>query len=181
MSKCPDAQKCETLFTPSLLKLSPIVNFTLSFIASEPKSDEFECMHGQDECIGNKQQLCIQNMYSQIIFLKFLQCQTKQFHIIPNNGEQCAKEVAGDVIIWSDVQSCVTSTKANELFRTSLKRTRSALAKKSCTIHLNGKFWCMHDGIWSKCSEGNDEMSLMKAICARFKGKHKPVDCAAFI
>ncbi len=181
MSKCPDAIKCETLFSPSLLKLSSIINFTLSFIAFEPKLNDFECMHGSPECIGNKQQLCVQNMYSQSIFIQYLQCQSKQFYMIPYNGEQCAKETSGNIIKWSDVQSCVTSNKSNELFHKSLERTRLALAKKSCTIHINGAYWCMHDGFWSNCLEGNDEMSFIKAICSRYKGTNKPNECAKFI
>ncbi|CAF3741725.1 unnamed protein product [Rotaria magnacalcarata] len=181
MSKCPDAMKCETLFLPSLLKLSSIVNFTLSFIAGETKLNEFSCMHGTDECLGNKQQLCIQDMYSQAIFIKYLQCQSKHIMTIPNNGEQCAKTTSENIIRWPDVQSCVNSNRANQLFHKSLERTRSVSVRKSCTIYLNEQFWCMHDGFWSSCSEGRDEMSFIRAICSRYNGKNKPIECANFI
>jgi len=181
MSKCPDARKCETLFSPSLLKLSSILNFTVSYIASESKSNEFECMHGPDECLGNKQQLCVQNTCSQITFIKFLQCQSNQLQNIPNNGEQCVKEASDETLKWSDIETCVKSNKANELFHKSLEKTRSASAKKSCTIHLNGKFWCMHDGYWYGCTEGHDEKSFIKAICSRYNGSNKPIDCITSI
>jgi hypothetical protein len=177
MSKCPDAMKCELLFSPSLLRLSSIVNFNLSFIGVEGRLNEFRCMHGPEECIGNKQQLCVQNMYSHPTFIRFIQCQSNQLLAIPKNGETCARQ---NHIRWSDVQSCVTSNKGNELFRRSLERTRLAAATKSCTIHLNGQFWCMHDGYWLKCSEGHDERSFIRAICSRYNGKNKPVECAAF-
>ena len=177
MSKCPDAVKCETLFLPSLLKLSSIINFTISFIASEVKLNEFECKHGIDECIGNKQQLCIQEMYSQVTFLKYLQCQSKHVGMIPANGEQCANETSENHIKWSHVQSCMKSNKVNELFRKSLEHTHSTSIKKSCTIHLNEKFWCMHDGIWKNCSEGHNRMSFIRAICSRYNGKTKPIEC----
>jgi hypothetical protein len=178
MSKCPDAIKCETLFLPSLLKLFPIVNFTLSFIALKSHLNDFICKHGPIECIGNKQQLCIQNMYSQTVFIKYLLCQSKQFPIIPDNGEQCARE---NLIKWSDVQTCVSSSKGNQLFYQSLERTRLALAEKSCTIHINGKFWCMHDGFWLNCAEGHDEKSFIKAICSRYNGMNKPIACKTFV
>ncbi|CAF3735040.1 unnamed protein product [Rotaria socialis] len=181
MSKCPDAMKCETLFLPSLLKLSSIVNFTVSFIAGETQLNEFSCMHGTDECLGNKQQLCIQNMYSQAVFIKYLQCQSKHFYTIPHTGEQCAKTTSENIIQWSDVQSCVNSNRANQLFHKSLERTRSMSVKKSCTIYLNEQFWCMHDGFWSNCGEGRDEMSFIRAICSRYNGKNKPIECANFI
>ncbi|CAF2787125.1 unnamed protein product [Rotaria sp. Silwood2] len=181
MSKCPDARKCELLFAPSLLKLSSIINFTVSYIAYETNSNEISCMHGPNECLGNKQQLCVQNMCSQATLIKFLQCQSKQLDNIPDNGEQCVKEASSDSLKWSDIDACVKSNTANELFRKSLEKTRSASAKKSCTIHLNGKFWCMHDGIWYGCSEGRDEKSLIKAICSRYNGPNKPIECTASI
>jgi hypothetical protein len=178
MSQCPDAIKCEKLFLPILLKFSSIINFTLSFIALETNLTEFKCKHGHNECIGNKQQLCIQNIYPQSIFIKYLLCQSKNLLDIPDNGEQCAKE---NLINWSDVQLCVTTNKGNKLFHKSLERTRLALAEKSCTIHINETFWCMHDGFWSNCTEGHDEKSFIKAICSRYNGKNKPNECTNFI
>lgn len=178
MSQCPDAAKCERLFLPSLLKLSPISNFTLSFIGSEPSLNDFQCKHGSDECMGNKQQLCVQNMYSTAIFINYLLCQSKQVIDIPNNGEKCAKE---NNINWSQVQSCITSNKSNKLFRRSLKRTRLAGATRSCTMHINGKFWCMHDGGWINCKEGTNEKNFIQAICSRYNGKNKPNECTSFI
>ncbi|UJR10506.1 hypothetical protein I4U23_014709 [Adineta vaga] len=177
MSKCPDAKKCEISFSPSLLKLSSIINFTLSFIALESETNHFECMHGIDECIGNRQQLCIQNMYSTSVFIQYLRCQAKEFYTIPRNGERCANETSKNIINWSDVERCVTSERSNDLFHRSLERTRLALAKKSCTIHLNGVFWCMHDGYWNDCKEGYDEKSFIKAICSRYNGTNKPIEC----
>ncbi|CAF0818738.1 unnamed protein product [Rotaria sordida] len=177
MSKCPDARVCELLFAPILLKLSSIINFTVSYIAQGKSSDEFTCMHGPEECLGNKQQLCVQHMCSQTTLIKFLQCQSKNFDNIPNNGEQCVKEVSDNTLKWSDIDTCVKSNKANELFHKSLEKTRSASAKKSCTIYLNGKDWCTHDGVWYGCSEGYDEKSLIKAICSRYNGPNKPIEC----
>jgi hypothetical protein len=182
MSKCPDARKCETLFAPSLLKLSSIINFTVSYIAYGSSSTNIQCMHGEEECIGNKQQLCVQNMCSQTTLLKFLQCQSKHLDNIPNNGEQCVQEASDGTLKWSDIEDCLKSNKANELFIKSIEKTRSASATKSCTIHLNGKFWCMHDGTWYRCTEGRDEKSLIKAICSRYNGPNQPVECTtAFV
>ncbi|CAF1156230.1 unnamed protein product [Rotaria sordida] len=181
MSKCPDAMKCETSMLPSLLKLSSIINFTLSFIATETKLNDFNCMHGIEECIGNKQQLCIQDMYSQTVFIKYLQCQSKRIDMIPYNGERCASETSGNIIKWHDVQSCVQSNKANELFHKSLQRTYLMAARKSCTIYINGRLWCMHDRFWSNCAEGHDEMSFIRAICSRYNGRNKPKECTIFV
>lgn len=181
MSKCPDARKCETLFIPTLLKLTPIVNFTLSFIAQKRQNNRIECMHGDDECHGNRQQLCVQYLYSQSTFLRYLYCQSKEIHLIPLNGERCAREIFDQSIKWSEIDRCVKSDKSTTLFFDALERTRKASARKSCTIHLNGKFWCMHDGYWNGCSEGRDERSLIKAICSRYNGLNKPAECSTVI
>jgi hypothetical protein len=178
MSKCPDAKKCELLFASTLLKLSPIINFTVSYIA-QGTAPNIQCMHGSDECLGNKQQLCVQNMCSQITLIKFLQCQSKDLSGIPNNGEKCVQEASDGTLKWSDIETCVKSEKANELFQKSLEKTHSASAKKSCTIHLNEKFWCMHDGTWYGCTEGRDENSFIKAICSRYNGPNKPAECTS--
>ncbi len=181
MSKCPDARKCETLFAPSLLKLSSIINFTVSYIAYGSTPNDIQCMHGAEECLGNKQQLCVQNIGSQTTLIKFLECQSRQIESIPNNGAKCVNEVSDGTLKWSDIESCITSNKANDLFYKSLQKTRAASATKSCTIHLNGQFWCMHDGNWSGCKEGRDEKSLIKAICSRYNGRNKPAECASSI
>ena len=52
MSRCPDARKCETLFAPSLIRLSSIINFTVSYIAHGSTPNDIQCMHGEDECLG---------------------------------------------------------------------------------------------------------------------------------
>lgn len=177
MSRCPDAAFCEKLFLPYLLQLSSIVNFTISFIASKSSTNEFQCMHGESECLGNKQQLCIQKMYSPTIFLNYLLCQSAEITRIPDNGEECATNASQGTINWSDVQACLNSRQSNELFDQALQRTNAAGATKSCTIHLNGKFWCMHDRYWSNCSEGTDAKSFIKAICSRYGGKNPPKEC----
>lgn len=174
MSRCPDAAFCETLFLPYLLQLSSIVKFTLSFIASKSSANEFQCMHGESECRGNKQQLCIQKFYSSTIFLNYLLCQSADISRIPDNGEECARNLT---INWSDVQTCVNSNQSNELFDQAWQRTQAAGARKSCTMHLNGKFWCMHDRYWANCSEGTDAKNFIKAICSRYGGKTPPKEC----
>ncbi|CAF0785518.1 unnamed protein product [Rotaria sordida] len=70
---------------------------------------------------------------------------------------------------WAEKSKCFTIK--------NLEKTRSASAKKSCTIYLNGKGWCTHDGVWYGCSEGYDEKSLIKAICSRYNGPNKPIEC----
>lgn len=177
MSKCPDARKCELLFIPSLLKLAPIVNFTVSYIAFGNSPKDIQCLHGDDECQGNKQQLCVQHLSSQQTILKYLQCQSQDVDTIPTSGETCFKQVADPTLKWSDIDTCSNSQKGADLLYLSMEKSRSVSAKKSCTIHLNGKFWCMHDGRWYGCTEGRDAESFIKSICSRYNGPNRPNEC----
>ncbi|CAF1027895.1 unnamed protein product [Didymodactylos carnosus] len=173
MSKCPDAKLCETKFADTLIKLSSIINFTVNFIATEPKPNEFECMHGNDECTGDKQQLCVQHLASQTVLLKFLQCQSETILNIPDNAEKCLTDTS---LKYSDVKTCVDE-QGNLLLHNSIQRTVASKVKNSCTMYLNNKFWCKHDGVWTNCAEGNDETSLITAICKRYTGERKSTIC----
>ncbi|CAF0909045.1 unnamed protein product [Didymodactylos carnosus] len=173
MSKCPDAQLCETKFADTLIKLSSIINFTVNFIAKEPTPNVFNCMHGDSECTGNKQQLCVQNLTSQIVLLQFLRCQSQTMKSIPDNAEKC---LPATNLKYDDVKKCVDE-RGNLLFHNSIQQTQTDNVKKSCTMYLNKKFWCKHDGGWENCTEGNDEASLIHAICQRYTGEKKPKEC----
>lgn len=181
MSKCPDARKCELLFIPTLFKLAPIVNFTISYIAFGNSPKDIHCLHGDEECQGNKQQLCVQNLSSQQTILKFLQCQSKDVDTIPSSAEGCFKESSDGSSKWSDIDACSKSEKGADLLYLSAEKSRLVSAKKSCTIHLNGRFWCMHDGSWYGCTEGRNEKSFIKAICARYIGPNKPSECSTIV
>ena len=58
-----DARLCEVEFLPVLKKLSTISNYTMHYIGKVDEEGQVTCMHGESECTGNKQQLCIQKHY----------------------------------------------------------------------------------------------------------------------
>src|ERR1700712_4578885 len=64
-SKCPDARDCLLdLVVPVMIRLSPKINFTLSYIATPSEPDGgVECMHGPTECLGNILELCAIHEY----------------------------------------------------------------------------------------------------------------------
>jgi len=177
MSKCPDAQLCETRFAPTLIKLASIINFTVNYIARESKQNELLCMHGADECLGNKQQLCVQSLTTQTNLLTFLQCQSNTMQSIPSNDEVCAKDIN---LKYSDLQACV-QTAGDRLLHKSIQQTRLANVQKSCTMFINNKFWCQHDGTWNGCAEGKDPVDLIRSVCSRYSGKNKPIECSTTI
>lgn len=81
---------------------------TFNYIGSGPASTP-ECMHGPDECAGDRQQLCAQKHLSASAFLDFVQCQDQSLELIPQNGQSCAK---GD---WSTVSECADGAEGEKL------------------------------------------------------------------
>lgn len=96
MSKCPDAQYClKELVLPAMQRVSPKVDFTLSFIGVPTTEDGVQCKHGASECMGNIVELCAANLYPDPkIYLGFTMCLTRQYDIIPDKDliQDCALE-----------------------------------------------------------------------------------------
>ncbi|EMD40824.1 hypothetical protein CERSUDRAFT_111406 [Gelatoporia subvermispora B] len=175
MSRCPDAHLCETVFDQVLQKVSGKVDLSLSFIgtinASEPDFG-VTCMHGAEECAGNVQELCAMKYTSQNEWWEFVQCQN--FHGrdnvgLPETALKCANTAKID---WegSGVGNCTGvdgSGKAEEgvkLLQESVKTSQAIGIKKSCTIIINGKQVCIHDGTWKDCENGHTVSDFVKQI-----------------
>ncbi|KAJ9097723.1 hypothetical protein QFC21_004761 [Naganishia friedmannii] len=64
MSRCPDARLCESTMDKvfSYPGIGEKVNITLSYIGRPDKRETYgvKCLHGDRECAGNIQQLCVQ-------------------------------------------------------------------------------------------------------------------------
>jgi len=55
------------------------------------------CMHGEDECAGNRMQLCARELYPDLNdWFNFVVCQAGSFTSVPRNGEECARKVGLD-------------------------------------------------------------------------------------
>merc|ERR1712185_629191 len=70
------------------------INVKHSYFARKEATGSMACMHGQEECDGNKQQLCVQqsafNDGNLSKFVDFLLCQDETQSSIPKNGDACA-------------------------------------------------------------------------------------------
>jgi hypothetical protein len=133
------------------------------------------CMHGPGECAGNVQQLCAAKYTSPSQWWEFVRCQNSKgrFQVgLPDVALQCAKTVGID---WetSGVGNCAGlsgSGKGKEgvqLLRKSLLRGKTlgiefsfftsssihseGVSRKSCTVLINRKKVCVHDGTWKEC------------------------------
>ncbi|OCH92875.1 hypothetical protein OBBRIDRAFT_750437 [Obba rivulosa] len=175
MSRCPDAHLCETVFDQVLHQVSDKVVLQLSFIgtpnASEPDFG-VTCMHGPEECAGNVHELCAMKYAPQTQWWEFVQCQNFQGrgHVgLPDTAFKCANSANID---WeeSGVGDCAGldgSGKGDEgvkLLQESVKNSQLIGIKKSCTIIINGKQVCIHDGTWYDCENGHTVKDFVRQI-----------------
>ncbi|KAJ7904507.1 hypothetical protein B0H14DRAFT_2663162 [Mycena olivaceomarginata] len=181
MSRCPDALLCESVFDQVVKQVGPQkVDLSLIYVATLNSSDtEFgiTCMHGPGECAGNVQQLCVAKYASPSAWWKFVQCQNShgRYQVgIPDLTLQCARTANID---WegSGVASCVgldVSGKAEEgkeLLRQSALLGKSLGIEKSCTVLINRKKVCVHDGTWQECDGGHDVEDFVQRINSEYE------------
>ncbi|KAL9041865.1 MAG: hypothetical protein Q9180_001001 [Flavoplaca navasiana] len=195
MSKCPDARDClRDLVVPAMEQVVDKVNFTLSFIGSygtfflsgtiDPcpcrllltkstseysidKNNSIHCMHGPGECLGNMLSLCAVDLYPNdaVIYLGFTNCLISSYGQIPSRDlvESCALEHG---IAFEDLNGCISEEgKGLDLLMASMERSQAAGVKKSCTVRVNNKTWCVRDGgEWKDCPGGSNTKSLVKEV-----------------
>ena len=124
-------------------------------------SDAVECMHGPSECLGNMILLCAAHLYpSALLSLGFTNCMVANYEKIPERDyvEQCALEHGLD---FGKINDCISDEgEGIGLLRDSVERTIEAGVKKSCTVRVAGKEWCVIDGgKWKGCKEGRAGVS----------------------
>lgn len=173
MSKCPDAKAClQKLVLPSMVEISDMVNFTLSYIGEvDSDSDEVSCKHGPGECLGNIIQLCAAKEYpNPRIYLGFANCMISSYQHIPERDlvEGCALEHGVD---FQKLNKCISDEgEGIDLLRASVERSRDANVTKSCTVRLAGEVRCIRDGgEWYDCPGGSNVSDLVDEIKALYK------------
>jgi len=175
MSRCPDALMCESTFNEVLSTVIDKVDLSLVYIAKIDDSEPgfgVSCMHGPEECAGNVQQLCVHKYAPFKNWWEFVTCQNYQGR--DNIGEpdvalRCA-EIAD--IDWetSGAGRCAGldgSGKGSEgvaLLKESVLLSKEMNVKKSCTVLINGRAVCVHDGTWKDCERGHRVTDFVEQI-----------------
>ncbi|MBN1544914.1 hypothetical protein JW898_05650 [Candidatus Woesearchaeota archaeon] len=150
MSQCPYGIQVENAIQPVLKELGDNIDFRLEFIASET-GNGFDSLHGPPEVIGDKVQLCVQDMYPDDL-IDFVICQNKDPRDFMASLEKCAKDTSIDPV---KVKECAEGEKGNELLSESAMKSQEAGAQGSPTMFFNGH---LYEG-------GRDASSFKRAVC----------------
>ena len=148
MSRCPDALACEAAFDKVLERVNTKTHLSMTYIGSLPKTKQsprygVECMHGDQECLGNIQQLCVQDALNprrasedfdlspsaaQKKWWSFIQCQN--YAGIPSIGSEdlakrCLKLIDGPDWDKDGISDCINGKKGRKLLKDSVANTHS--------------------------------------------------------
>lgn len=176
------------------------MNLTFSYIASDTGSG-FSCMHGDSECKGDMQQLCVQKNYGgarvRVLWgwparlapsscathavnelVDFLTCQDQSQQLIPYNVDQCASSANVDA---QAVKDCAAGEEGQALMRDSVAATTAAGVRVCCTVHVNNRPFCVHNGDWEQCGACGDDKAqcLIDTVCSL--ASTKPAVCASLL
>ncbi|CAE7717145.1 unnamed protein product [Symbiodinium pilosum] len=175
MSKCPDAKLCEQTFLPVLQNLGKLVSVNFTYIADAtpsqgPGQRSIQCMHGPGECLGNMQRLCVQKASrKEARLLHFAMCQDAG--VVPDDGKACAVAAGFNAEEIEALQACWSGQE--DLLSASAERATALSIKTSCTLRVDSKVFCVHDGDWKDCGScGTDKAACLKAKVCELSDHH---------
>jgi len=179
-------------YSDSLKQLidNQIAHLKVHYIGKEQQDGGLRCKHSKSECIGNIQQLCVQDLVSNegentqslsskalavngspdaMKLIDFIDCQSENLDSIPDSGEKCANQVGLDL---GEINKCVNSDYGLELLSESFQSSREFGVSVSCTVFIDQKQFCQHDTEWKNCPQGHTADALTKAVCKQFLAKN---------
>jgi len=163
MSQCPFGVEAENIMKEAIEKIGrDRVDLKLEFIGNEPQPGQLSSMHGENELKGDLLQACAQK-YAPEKLLDLLECMNKNYREIPNNFDDCAKQVGVD---GAKIRACADGDEGKQLLSASFKRSREKGARGSPTIFIAGQRY-----------EGARRADMFaRKICENYKTE-KPEGC----
>jgi hypothetical protein len=145
-----DAMFCQHAFKPVLETLPSTALVATQYIARLTQGDsEVACMHGDDECTGNKLQLCMQASVPASDNRRFYQallCHSQGGVSDVQRLQTCMTEAGLSADAVAATLQCVSATQGASLAVASAKDVVANGVKKSCTVFIGGTKRCVRDG-----------------------------------
>ena len=161
MSKCPYGVQVIQGITPVARFLGESFEIRLEYIG-RVRDEQLTSMHGNDEVVGDKIQLCVRAHAPYSAWLDFLDCQNEAWRQIPARWEQCAEQQQADV---EAIRDCVEGAEGEELLRESFWASQEAGATGSPTMFIDGM----------RYQGGRSTVSFARSVCDAFGAAPPPV------
>eukprot|EP00775_Hariotina_reticulata_P005724 gene5724-5964_t len=169
-----DAKFCIEEFDTVTQKLRELVAIRTEYIATVDEGAKgVSCMHGDDECAGNTQQLCLQEHTppekTMALFFPSLVC-----HMAASPGsdikplKQCMTLSSVPDSIQQKVAACASGAEGTKLAIQSAKVVEERQVVKSCTVFIAGQKRCIRDG--GTCAQGGPAVHQLPS------GKKVPIE-----
>ena len=163
MSQCPFGVQVEQGIKEAVEKLGGELDLSIDFIGDN-KDGNLTSMHGPDEVMGDKLQLCAMK-YAPAKWFDFINCQNKTVKEVAKNWEPCAKELQLD---GAKIKACADGDEGKQLLTASYAKAQQKGARGSPTIFLAGKPYSGRRG-------AND---FLRSICTEHPRKAQVAACA---
>jgi len=155
MSYCPYGTQAEKGILPAVSLLGNKIDFKLRFV--------HYLMHGEQEDLENKRELCIREQEGQVVLNKYLVCiLDSDDPYSPKDPAACEKEAG---INNAKLQTCL-NTKADDYFASDSALSQGYGVQGSPTLIINGV----------QSSAGRSPQSYLQGICDAFNTK--PSECS---
>ncbi|XP_040027943.1 gamma-interferon-inducible lysosomal thiol reductase [Gasterosteus aculeatus] len=169
-SLCPGCRMAftETLY-PTWVLLSDIMSLTLvPYGNAQEKPDgqrfNFECQHGEPECLGNMIETCLLNMTDAAKHIIY--CMESSSDVI-KAAQSCAQLYSPD-LSWDSVTSCVKGDVGNQLMH------QNALKTKALQPPHQYVPWVTINGEHTEELQDKALNSLFTLVCSMYKGPKIP-------
>ncbi|KAK0045632.1 gamma-interferon-inducible lysosomal thiol reductase [Biomphalaria pfeifferi] len=174
-SLCPDCKNfITTMLFPSFLKIGSIMNLTVVPYGNAREKQvgdhwEFECQHGEQECVGNIIDTCTIALVKNIaVYFPFINCMEASSAKPLDAAKVCATKypVPLDAIL-----NCSRSSFGNRLEHEMAIQTESLQPQHQYVP------WVTLNGVHTEEIQTEAQDNLVKLICDTYKGS-KPPGCS---
>lgn len=135
MSQCPYGISAEAELDKVLTQMGDYVDYNIDFIGMVQSDGSFSSLHGEKEIQGDMIQLCVKEHYPEKL-LDFILCMNEDVQSIPDNWEQCSKELGLDI---EKLRQCYEGEEGKSLLNDSFRRAAQAGASGSPTIVIGNE------------------------------------------
>nr|XP_060640843.1 gamma-interferon-inducible lysosomal thiol reductase [Anolis sagrei ordinatus] len=174
-SLCPACRAFLVLqLFPTWLMLSHIMNITLVPYGNAqetkgPSRWQFECQHGQDECLGNMMETCLIDYFQDVSYAFPVIFCMESSRNVTQNLPTCLNLYFPEASL-ANITSCIDGDLGNKLMHQNAQSTRSLNPPHQYVP------WILINGKHTEELQSQAQDSLFRLVCDLYKGE-PPIAC----